>query len=76
LKSRPLVRAAAEFRKPPTSRAKGAWLQFGPGDVGVHRPRRLGVGRVLEDHAHAVDLEFLDRLLDVVGGRNEPDRAG
>ena len=46
------------------------------GDVGVHLPRRFGVRRVLEDHPDAVDLEFLDGLFDVTGGRNQADRTG
>ena len=46
------------------------------GNVGVHLPRRFGVRRVLEDHPHAVDLEFLDGLFDEAGGRNQPDRSG
>ena len=46
------------------------------GDVRVHLPRRFGVRRVLEDHPDAVDLEFLDVLLDVAGGRDQTHRAG
>ncbi len=46
------------------------------GDVGVHLARRFGVGRVLEDHPHPVDLEFLDGLRHKARRRNEPRGAG
>ena len=46
------------------------------GDVGVHLPRRLGVRGVLEDHAHAVDLDLLDGVRDEAVRRDQPDGAG
>ena len=44
------------------------------GDVGVHLPGRFGVRRVLEDHLNAIDLDFLDVLLDVAGSAQSAPR--
>ena len=45
------------------------------GDVGVHLRRGLGVGRVLENHPHAVHLDLLDVLLHDVGRGDQARRA-
>ena len=45
-------------------------LQFG--NISVHLPRRLGIRRVLENHPHAIDLEFFDGLGDVAVRRDQP----
>ncbi len=45
-------------------------------DVRVHLPRRFGIGRVLEDHLDAIDIEFLDVLFDITGRCDQSHGTG
>ena len=44
-------------------------------EVGVHLGRRLGAGRHLEHHAHAVDGDFLAGLLDFASRHDQARRS-